>query len=191
MNRVIEKDTGRIRVVVGDMLVPGMKKGERIIVCSGNKSFKLSELGITWDFVDFDYSKYSNNIIDLLKKEDPTYLEVIAKRFHPGGYFNEGDLVFFSKPGRYLKDYYGPNYPFIITEMFDDSGIYRGDNWDPEAAEKGKYKINIGLKIYRGIIPTKEQIESEPKHDVVVSYSLLEFFPGDAFHILSRYDTEY
>lgn len=75
--------------------------------------------------------------------------------------------------------------------MFDDSGIYRGDNWDPEAAEKGKYKINIGLKVYRGIIPTKEQIENEPKHDVVVSYSLLEFFPGDAFHILSRYDTEY
>lgn len=186
MNRIIEKDTGRIRVVVGDMLVPGMKKGERIIVCSGGKSFKLSELGITWDFVDFDYS---SNIIDLLKKEDPTYLEIIAKRFHPGGYFNEGDLVFFTKPGRYLKDYYGPNYPFIITEIFDDT-VYNS-SYDPETIEKSKYEINIGLKVYRGIIPTKEQIESEPKHDIIVSYSLLEFFPGDAFHILSRYDTEY
>ena len=189
MNRIIEKNTGRIRVVLKDMLVPGMNKGERVILCSGNKSFKLSELGITWDFVDFDYSKYSSNIIDLLKKEDPTYLEIIAKRFHPGGYFNEGDLVFFTKPGRYLKDCCGPDYPFIITEIFDDRAFY--NSRDPEIIEKNKYVINIGLKVYRGIIPTKEQIESEPKHDTIVSYSLLEFFPGDAFHILSRYDTEY
>ena len=29
MNRIIEKNTGRIRVVLKDMLVPGMNNGER------------------------------------------------------------------------------------------------------------------------------------------------------------------
>lgn len=185
IKRIIEKSTGKIWIVLHEMFLPSK---ERVVVCR-DKTFKLSDLGITWDFVEFDYSKYSDNIIELLKLEDPTYLEVIAKRFHPGGYFNEGDLVFFAKPGRYMKDYYGPNYPFIITEIFDDR-VYNKSN-DPEAIERSKYEINIGLKVYRGIVPTKEQIENEPKHDVIVSYSLLEFFPDDAFHILSRYDTEY
>ena len=181
--RVIEKDTGKIRVVLHEVLLPG---NNRVVVCKG-KTFKLSDLGITWDYVDYDYSKYSKNIINLLKSENPGYLEIIAKRFHPGGYFNEGDIVFFNKPCRYMKDTYGPDYPFIITEITNGNT----NSNDPVEVEKCSYYFRLGLKVYRGFIPTEEQLQNESKYDVLVDYSLLEFYPSDAFHILSRYDTEY
>ena len=87
---------------------------------------------------NFDYKKIVEVLVSQLVNDEDIYsdlnniLNAFARRLHPGGYYHEGDLVYFIRPDFFIENtkdicyaweyYCGANNPWLIKEIRPDSG---------------------------------------------------------------------
>ena len=134
-----------------------------------------------FDPVQVDFQKFQVELVEFCKSTEGlrNVLEAISRRYHPGGYFHEGDKVFitdapllFSASNPADPKYYftsGPDYPYIIHKI--------------EKQDINKFKIYV------------ERASIKPKHfaDCSLCFDAWvdKIVPLDAFWTLQRYDMPY
>lgn len=148
---------------------------------SKGDSCKISEENFIKEYepVQVDFQKFQVELVEFCKSTRglKNILEAVLRRYHPGGYFHEGDKVFitdapllFSSDTPGLRCWtVGPDYPLVIHKI--------------ERLDIDRFKIYV------------ERVSIKPQYYADCSYCfdawVDKIVPLDAFWTLQRYDQPY